>query len=956
MAISFNSFFNKSKESKEAPAVSTQSATTPTQGNPDYQVVNGVLKKYIGTDSEVNIPSNLNITSIGERAFFRKSNITNVRMPAGITSIGNYAFSGCDNLKHITFSSTLATIGNYAFENCKSLEGVTLPDTLTSIGSYVFSGCKKLERASLPENIKAIANFMFNKCESLVEINIPETVTNIGWSAFSGCLKLDNITIPEKCVTIGNNAFQNCGITSLHIPARIGSIGEGAFFLCSNLEKLTLDQMNNSFSMDDGILYNKDKTTILLYPAKSHGDKKEFNVPDSITTIGYGAFSGCAHLKSITLPTSLVKIDGCAFFGCSSLTKMYVPDSVLTIGKSAFQRCSDMISITLPDKLSTIETGLLSGCENLVLADIPNSVVSIGYIAFFGCKSLSSVEIPESVTAINKDAFSRCNSLKEINIPKNVTLIDKGAFSHCAFLEKINVDEGNTEYSDNDGVLFNKKGNYLIAYPAGKPDDKYEIPENVISINDSAFMGANNLVTLTIPSSIEMIGTSAFSECIKLTDVYISENVTTIGTFAFSKCTNLNFILLPNSIKSIENTAFAECENLTIFCETSSYGYKFAMDNSIRWSSLAPEQVTEVSLVKSTHKTISLTWKAIPGKVEYHVYMFNQASDKYDLAGKTTSNEITFEYLNPGTIYAFKVAAVRNLSSSKFMGSYSDEITVCTNPGKVTNLESSTNTINSIILSWDGVQNANEYQVFMHNPQTDEYECLTTTKSTKVLLTGLIPGTNNQYKVMAVSNFNSLKLYGPFSEVISTGTSIGQITGLKCISTTSNSLTIYWDEISDAYNYIVYQLNPTTGQYEELEKTNRNTLSFEDLMPGTEFSFKVACVKLIDKKECAGTPSPELTVSTNLLPVTGVIMASHTATSVKLNWLRVPGATGYEVVVYNPLSDSYEYAGTTEVNNIVFDDLTPGQTYKYKVMAIKEIGENKFTGNYSSVVIADTIC
>lgn len=951
MAISFNSLFNKTKEAPVAPV----QPTVP-QGNSDYQVVNGVLKKYLGTDTEVNIPSNLNITSIGDRAFFRKNDIINVKMPVGITAIGNYAFSGCDNLKHITFSNSLATIGNYAFENCKSLEGVTLPDTLTSIGSYAFSGCKKLERASMPDSLKAIGNFLFNKCESLSDIDIPETVTSIGWSAFAGCSSLKKITLPEKCVTIGNNAFQGCAFTSLHIPSRINSIGEGAFFLCNSLESVTIDQMNNTYIVEDGILYNREKTLILLYPAKLNQDKKEYTVAETVTSIGYGAFSGCEHLKSITLPQSLVKIDGCAFFGCTSLSRMNIPDSVLTIGKSAFQRCTDMISITLPSKLSTIETGLLSGCENLVLADIPDSVVSIGYIAFFGCKSLSSLEIPDSVTTINKDAFSRCNSLKEVTIPKNVTLIDKGAFGHCAFLEAIHVDEANTEYSDKDGVLFNKAGNYLITYPAGKTDDKYSISEDVVLISDAAFMGANNLVTLNIPSSIQTIGTSAFSECVMLTDVYIAENVTSIGTFAFSKCSNLSFILLPNSIKSIENTAFAECSNLTIFCETSSYGYKYAMDNSIRWSSLAPEQVTEVSLVKSTHKTITLTWKAIPGKVEYDVFIYNQTSDKFELAGKTTTNEITFEYLNPGTIYTFKVAALRILSENKYMGSYSDEITVCTNPGKVTNLESSTNTINSIVLSWDTVKNANEYQVFIHNSQTDEYECLTTTKTNKVLLTGLTPGTNNQYKVMAISNFNSLKLNGPFSEVISTGTSIGQITGLKCISSTSNSLTIYWDEISDAYMYVVYQLNPANGQYEELEKTNRNTLTFEDLVPGTEFSFKVACIKMIDKKECVGTPCPELNVSTNLLPVTGVIMASHTPTSVKLNWLRVPGATGYEVVVYNPLSDTYEPAGTTEVNNIVFDDLTPGQTYKYKVMAIKEIGENKFTGNYSSVVIADTIC
>lgn len=932
----------------------TSSAQSP--ANKDFQVSGGVLRKYTGTDVQVNIPNNLGITSIGDRAFFKRSDIISVKMPMGILSVGNYAFAGCENLRHIIFSSTLNSLGNYAFENCKSLEGVSLPDGVSSIGSYAFSGCKSLTRATLPDNLKAINNFMFNKCESLYDINIPPTVTTIGWSAFSGCQSLTSIELPPTVTTIGNNAFQNCGFSEITIPDRVSTIGEGAFFLCQNLASIKIAGFNGNFVIEDGILYNRDKNTLLLHPAKLHPDATSFTLPFGVASIGYGAFSNCTQYKTIDLGDSLVKIDGCAFFGCLNLTKLKIPDSVISIGKSAFQKCTGLVSIYLPSSLTTIESGLLSGCENLVLCDIPENVNTIGQIAFFGCTGLSSVVIPDRVTTISRDAFSHCNSLRDVEIGRNVSTIDRGAFGHCAFLEQIIVDENNTEYCDKEGVLFSKDGTTLLCYPAGKYDDTYSIPDGVTRISEFAFCGANNLVTLNIPSSIQMIGTSAFAECVKLSHVYIAENVSNIGAFAFNKCTNLDFILLPSSIRSIETNSFSECDKLTIFCDPTSYGYKFAMEHSIKWSSLAPERVSGISLVKSTHKSITLAWNPLEGKVEYQLFLFNQAKNSYELAGRCTGNEYTFDNLKPGSTYMIKIAACRIFNTGKFMGSYSDEISVMTNPGKVENLTAKMNTINSIILSWDLVPTANEYQVYMLNGETDIYDLLTSTKTNRVLLTGLTPGTNNQYKVMAVTNYNSLKLNGPFSDVLSTGTSIGVITGLKCLNSTPDSITICWDEINDAYRYIVYQLDSLTGKYEELESTERNTLTFEDLNPGDEFSFKVACVKMIDRKECIGTPSAELKVGTSLPAVRGAMMASHTPTSVKLNWVKVNKATSYEVAVLNPMTNQYEPAGTTENNFIVFNDLTPMQTYKYKIMAIREEDGNRITGVYSSPVTADTIC
>lgn len=955
MAITdrFSAFLKRDNSNKET--VPTTPAVPETPKNKDYDVIAGILKKYNGNEAEVSIPANLGITAIGDRAFFRNSNITQVKIPKGVIKVGNYSFAGCENLKHVLFSDTITSLGNYAFENCKSLESFTLPDTVISIGSYAFSGCTNLFSASLPLSLKAISNFMFNKCANLTNIKIPDTVTAIGWSAFYGCGNLTLLNLPDKLATIGNNAFQGCGIDKLSIPSHIGNIGEGAFYSCKNLKEISFKDNNNNFTIEDGVLFNSNKSKLILYPAMKD-DIDTYEVPSTVNTIGYGAFSECKKLKNINLPSSLMKIEACAFYHCEELIELDIPDSVASIGKSCFQKCFSLREIKLPSQLPTIEAATFTGCESLESLEIPESVTNIGQIAFFGCSNLTKIIIPPNVNSINRDAFSHCNSLKFISIPASVSMIDRGAFSHCPFLTEFQVDENNRVYATLDGVLFDKDMTTLLSYPNGKSDDTYVIPTTINRINDQAFMGSNNLVSLNIPASVSVIGNNAFSECIKLTDVVITEGITSIPPFAFSKCKNLSFVLLPASVKSIDSSSFVDCEKLTFFCETSTFSYQFALQNHITWSSLAPERVTDLQFVKGTHKSLTITWRAISGKVEYGVYKKNDSSKEYDFIGKTTTNEITLEGLKPGTLYTLRVSACRDFKGSKFPGTPSEDIVLSTNPDRIRNLVATANTLNSVMLSWDPVPNVVEYHIYKLDEETDVYEDIATSKSNKVLITGLVPEQDYQYKVMAYSIFNSIKLAGPFSDVISTGTSVGQITGLRCISSTPNSLCLLWDEMNDAYSYIVYEKDNETGEYVELETVNRNTITFEDLTPGTQYSFKIAVRKMINRKEVTGPPCKELTVSTSLDHVTGAIMASHTSTTIKLNWLKVRGATGYDVYVYNQHSDSYDIAGSTTNNSILFENLTPNTTYKYKIMAVSEIDDQKNTGNLSSEIIADTLC
>ena len=237
---------------------------------------------------------------------------------------------------------------------------------------------------------------------------------------------------------------------------------------------------------------------------------------------------------------------------------------------------------------TNIVDGAFLGCIGLTGITIPNTVTSIGQSAFGFCLNLTSVTIPNGVRVIADGAFSPCPSLTSITIPKSVTGIGVRAFYACTSLTVINVDIDNTEYSSQDGVLYNKGKTALIQYPARKMSNTFNIPNSVTGIASGAFTGCTSLTSITIPNNITIIGGSAFSnctrlasvtlpnnpgfisiqdstfyECTSLTSVTIPDSVTSIETHAFAWCTSLASITIPNSITSIGERAFAVCISLT---------------------------------------------------------------------------------------------------------------------------------------------------------------------------------------------------------------------------------------------------------------------------------------------------------------------------------------------------------------------------------------------------------
>jgi len=286
-------------------------------------------------------------------------------------------------------------------------------------------------------------------------------------------------------------------------------------------------------------------------------------IPESVTSIGDGAFSDCSRLTSIIIPGSVTSIGNMAFFYCDGLRSVTIPSSVTTIGFGAFAQCYSLTSINIPESITSIRDNVFLSCVSLQSISIPESIISIGKSAFSDCYRLTSITIPTSVTSIGDGAFNNCNSLTLITIPELVISIGEYVFSGCTSLTAINVDTDNVSFSSENGVLFNYDKTVIMAYPAGKTETSYNIPSSVNSIDKDAFYNCTNLTSITIPPSVASIGDGAFRYCSNLTSINIPTSVTTIRNYTFCNCTRLTSINIPASLTWIGVMAFNECSALT---------------------------------------------------------------------------------------------------------------------------------------------------------------------------------------------------------------------------------------------------------------------------------------------------------------------------------------------------------------------------------------------------------
>ena len=378
-----------------------------------------------------------------------------------VTSIDSEAFFNCPILANVVIPQSVTYIGESAFMWFSGLLSVNIPYGITEIGFETFYGCNNLKSITIPSSVRGIAVSAFRGCSSLTSISIPSSVEYVDAAAFKGCTSLTSVEWNVKgthynsedhspfdndgeitTFTFGNEVEEILSglcsdMTSLkevNIGSGVTIIGETAFNGCINLEKISVSQENQEYSSIDGVLFNKDKTKLIMCPK---GRKGSYTIPTSVTTIGVRAFAYCTGLESVNILSGVTSIGSGAFDGCSELKSITIPSSVTSIGIGAFKDCSN---------LTSVEWNIIRNNEVFYSAkDSPLFASGITTITF-----------GDEVEDIPAYLCNGITTLKEVNIGSRVTTIGERAFRNCAALTGFIVDEDNDNYSSEEGVLFNK--------------------------------------------------------------------------------------------------------------------------------------------------------------------------------------------------------------------------------------------------------------------------------------------------------------------------------------------------------------------------------------------------------------------------------------------------------------------------------------------------------------------
>ena len=598
------------------------------------------------------------VTSIAAAAFVECKNVQSVTIPQSVVYIGLDAIGCCSALKDIYYDGTVAqwddiTVLDFSLTNrsvtvhcnddsvlTSSYCGDNVKWTLDENGTLTITGTgdmysyeegrytpwydqsESVTSIVIEEGVTSIGVYAFLGCANAKSVSIPNTVTAIEREAFFGCKSLKEVVLPEGVKTVSNMTFVWCdSLESVTVPSTLESFGganiyRGVFYKCQNLKNITVSDNNAVYSSDDGVVFSKDKSEIVLYPEGR--EAAEYQIPSGVTFISYHAFMGCNRLQSVTVPDSVTEIGQNAFYDSTSLESITIPDSVRSIGDSAFYNCSalkdvyyggfnlqwkdiyqdddlDNATIHFRDPMELQASGTcgddlkwkLEKCvltiygtgdmydyesldpqpwakyeEAIVNVVIEDGVTSIGWYAFNECSKLESISIPDSVTRIEGYAFRECINLNNITLPDGLEYIGYGVFSECSSIKSI------------------------------------VIPANVTTIKSHMFENCSNLESITFMDGVEEFEDYVFSGCVKLAVINVSEgnsafssedgvlfskdknelvvypagknedtysiptSVTSISYNAFLNCMSLKNVIIPDGVKSIGYGAFSSCSSL----------------------------------------------------------------------------------------------------------------------------------------------------------------------------------------------------------------------------------------------------------------------------------------------------------------------------------------------------------------------------------------------------------
>lgn len=425
---------------------------------------------------------------------------------------------------------------------------------VTGIGYSVFKDEIGIGEIVLPDTIKTIRDEAFSGFRG--KINLPTSLESIGDKAFYNT-SITTINLPNV-KSIGNEAFASSDLEEANFSSSFESLGEDVFADCFYFSQINIDENNPNYSSDQGVLYNKDKTELLIYPRNKQDTS--FQVPQTVTKICERAFYNCSALTSIKIPTTCSSIGDFAFYGCSNLTIVDSENiSQISIGQSAFENCYKLNDFKL-SYITSLGERAFYNCQSLMSINLSNNYLEFGQSVFTNTsiiyntyqngqylgdeanpyrylvsvidKDVSTFTIHKSCVSICDNTFENCQNLTSITLHYGILRIGDSAFRGCYSLRSVTQD--------------------------------YNSLVGMKSIGGYAFYGCENLTTVEILSlSVEKIEPYTFYNCMSLEGFHLPIRVTNIGSYAFYNCKNLQYIPINSQhsvLETIGSYAFAGCE------------------------------------------------------------------------------------------------------------------------------------------------------------------------------------------------------------------------------------------------------------------------------------------------------------------------------------------------------------------------------------------------------------
>ena len=574
---------------------------------------------FMGQSGIESVTFGKDVKIIRYKAFNSCVSLTGLYLNEGLETIGWSAFSYCKGLKEIVFPSTVKTVEDSAFLNtpCDNLyisdvaswfavdfqdlastplklaknlyvDGVLttkleIPEGVMDIGENSLASQIAIKGLVLPSTLKYVYSdsLYIDSLENLYVFDIASYL-NIGfygedWLArYADNIYVDgeiitDLVVPEGVTTISRGSF--CGYEKLKtvtLSSTVNSVSPSAF-TTSPIEKFVVHEDNADYSSDKhGVLFNKDKTTLLQYPVSNSA--QEYVIPDSVKLIEVCAFESAVNLEKVTIPDSVEVIGDDAFFGASSLKEIHIPGSVKIVCDNAFEDCVGLEKVSFGEGVEEIQRYVFKNCSQLRTVTLSDSIQDIGDGVFRDCTSLESVTLPPMLTWISSALFYECTSLRAITIPEFVECVDKSAFYGCTELEDV-------EFAGENVEIIGTSAFYRCSF------ETFTIPETVTEIGSRAFLSCHNLKSITIPENVENMGLGAFMSCISLEMVTI-ESCAEIPTRAFEHCDNLKKVYVLADVDCIYKNSF-DAPTFSIYGYRDSAAYEYANENNIEFFDLS---------------------------------------------------------------------------------------------------------------------------------------------------------------------------------------------------------------------------------------------------------------------------------------------------------------------------------------------------------------------------------